>query len=163
MLFICYSHAKEKLSFNNNDEQLSLVCSNLVKMFFKLKEANMITKNIENKNWKMSELVDKSLQAKSIKEYIAIIQSKAPDFYKVQRVNIYLCDHKRQEIYQIVEHDSKSDKLIFFSSQSGIAGKVSNEGKSFIANNVEDYHQFLQKIDDPFGKYHPITGLPEGG
>ena len=132
-------------------------------MFFKLKEANRITKNIENKNWKMSELVDKSLQAKSIKEYIAIIQSKAPDFYKVQRVNIYLCDHKRQEIYQIVEHDSKNDKLIFFSSQSGIAGKVSNEGKSFIANNVEDYHQFLQKIDDPFGKYHPITGLPEGG
>ena len=73
----------------------------------------MITKSIEIKNWKMSKLVDKSLQEKSIKEYIEIFQLKAPGFYKAQKVDVYLCDHKRQEIYQIVEHDSKTDKLIF--------------------------------------------------
>jgi hypothetical protein len=42
---------------------------------------------------------------------------------------MYLCDHRRQEIYQIITDKEGKDKLIYFSSQSGIAGKVSNEGK----------------------------------
>ena len=74
-----------------------------------------------------------------------------------------MCDHRRQEIYQIVGGDNGSDLLKFYSSQSGIAGKVSNEGKSFIANHVQDYHQFMSEIDDPKGKYHPVTGLPLNG
>ena len=71
-----------------------------------------------------------------------------------------MCDHRRQEIYQIVSGETDENKLIFFSSQSGIAGKVCNEGKSFIANRVEDFHQFTPKIDDPKGKYHPVTEMP---
>ena len=74
-----------------------------------------------------------------------------------------MCDHRRQEIYQIVSGEDKEDLLVFYSSQSGIAGKVSNEGKSFIANNVQDYHQFVPEIDDPRGNYHPVTGMPMDG
>lgn len=74
-----------------------------------------------------------------------------------------MCDHRRQEIYQIVKGEDGNDVLVFYSSQSGIAGKVSNEGKSFIANRVEDYHQFVPEIDDPKGKYHPVTSLPQNG
>ena len=40
---------------------------------------------------------------------------------------------------------------------------MSNEGKPFIANMVEDYHQFQQVIDDPKGEYHEVTGLPSNG
>jgi hypothetical protein len=117
---------------------------------------------IENKNWKMSELVDQSLMALSVKEFIYHVELLAPDFYKVERINLYMCDHRRQEIYQIVAKEDQ-DVLIFYSSQSGIAGKVSNEGKSFIANRIQDHHQFYQKIDDPKGSYHPETGVPIKG
>ena len=72
-------------------------------------------------------------------------------------------DHRRQEIYQIVQGEDGNDVLVFYSSQSGIAGKVSNEGKSFIANNVQDYHQFVPEIDDPTETYHTITGMPLNG
>ena len=135
----------------------------LIKAYFKIEDSQLITRAIENKNWKMSELVDKALMAISVKEFISVVHSHAPDFYKVERVNIYMWDHRRQEIYQIIEDKEGTDALIFFSSQSGIAGKVSNEGKSFIANRIQEHHQFLQEIDDPKGKYHPVTGVPIKG
>jgi hypothetical protein len=74
-----------------------------------------------------------------------------------------MCDHRRQEIYQIVTQNNGKDALIYYSSQSGIAGKVCNEGKSFVANCVEDYHQFVPEIDDPKCEYHPVTGISLGG
>lgn len=154
---------KERKSFDKRDEKLGLLCSHLIKAYFRIQELEIMTRTIEDKNWKMSELVDNSLMANSIKEFIGIFAVKAPEFYKVQRVNIYMCDHRRQEIYQIVEGKDENGVLLFYSSQSGIAGKVSNEGKSFIANNVQDYHQFLQEIDDPKGSYHPETGVPQKG
>ena len=53
--------------------------------------------------------------------------------------------------------------MCYYSSQPGIAGKVSNEGKAIMSNNVSSYFQFIPKIDDPLGKYHNITGVPEEG
>lgn len=91
------------------------------------------------------------------------MEEKGPDFYRVERVNIYLCDHKRQEIYQIVEGGADEDNLVFHSSQSGIAGKVSNEGKSFTANVAHTYVSFEQEIDDPKGEYSEDTGFPVSG
>mmetsp|Transcript_2401 Transcript_2401/g.2265 ORF Transcript_2401/g.2265 Transcript_2401/m.2265 type:complete len:153 (+) Transcript_2401:619-1077(+) len=135
----------------------------LTRIFFRIHDADALTKSIEDKNWKMSELVDQALASTNIKEFIEIIQAKAPEFYKVQRVNIYMCDHRREEIYQIVSGGDKPDVLVFYSNQSGIAGKVSNVGKSFIANNVQDYHQFVPEIDDPGETYHPVTGLSKNG
>ena len=68
---------------------MALVCRNLIKVYFKVRDSYAITQHIEDKNWKMSELVDMALQANSIREYIEIIEAKAPDFYRVERVNIY--------------------------------------------------------------------------
>lgn len=94
---------------------------------------------------------------------ITLFEQKLPGFYAVDRVNVYLCDHKRQEIYKIQNDKDNNDTLVFYSSQSGIAGKISNEGKALIANNVTTFFQFIPKIDDPIGKYHSITGEPEEG
>lgn len=154
---------KKRKTLINKDERLATICMYLIKAYFKIEDSQLITRAIENKNWKMSELVDKALMAISVKEFISVVHSHAPDFYKVERVNIYMWDHRRQEIYQIIEDKEGTDALIFFSSQSGIAGKVSNEGKSFIANRIQEHHQFLQEIDDPKGKYHPVTGVPIKG
>jgi len=59
-----------------------------------------------------------------IREMIELLEHKLPDLYAVKRVNMYLCDHKRQEIYKMVKGEDKV-KLLFYSSQVGIAGKVS--------------------------------------
>ena len=142
---------------------MGLICSCLIKANFKIDDAIVMKRAIENKNWKMSELVDQSLMALSVKEFIYHVETLAPDFYKVERINLYMWDHRRQEIYQIIEDKDNQDILIYYSSQSGIAGKVSNEGKSFIANRVQEFHQFSQKIDDPKGSYHPVTGVPIKG
>lgn len=54
----------------NKDEKLAELVASMVKCFFKIKDSEMITKNIEDKNWKMSELVDNALASNSIKVII---------------------------------------------------------------------------------------------
>mmetsp|Transcript_24174 Transcript_24174/g.24102 ORF Transcript_24174/g.24102 Transcript_24174/m.24102 type:complete len:101 (-) Transcript_24174:186-488(-) len=81
---------KEKKNFDKKDERLGQTLAFLARVFFKIKNAELTTRSIEDKNWKMSELVDQSLTSASLKEYIEIIQCKAPEFYKVERVNIYM-------------------------------------------------------------------------
>ena len=39
--------------------------------------------------------------------------------------------------------ENGTDNLVFFSNQSGIAGKVANEGKPIISNNAPTMFQFL--------------------
>ena len=57
---------------------------------FKIDDAIIMKRAIENKNWKMSDLVDQSLMALSVKEFIFHVESLAPDFYKVERINLYM-------------------------------------------------------------------------
>ena len=58
---------KERRMFDKRDERYAEVCANTVKAFFKIKDSEMIVKNIEDKNWKMSELVDDALASSTIK------------------------------------------------------------------------------------------------
>lgn len=162
VVFLNKNVEKERLDFNARDEILSAVWASVTKIFFEIEDAHFLERTIAAKILKMSQMIHEGLACTTIKDIIALFEERLPDFFGVKRVNFYLWDHKRQEIYKIVEEDYK-DKLIFFSSQSGIAGKVSNEGKVMLTNNVSTYFQFSQKIDDPLGKYHSITGLPEDG
>lgn len=74
----------------NKDETMGLICSCLIKANFKIDDAIVMKRAIENKNWKMSELVDQSLMALSVKEFIYHVETLAPDFYKVERINLYM-------------------------------------------------------------------------
>jgi hypothetical protein len=58
---------KERKTFDKNDEQLGEICASLIKTFLMIKDSEMVAKNIEDKNWKMSELVDCALASKTIK------------------------------------------------------------------------------------------------
>ena len=62
----------------------------------------------------MSELINEGLAWADIKQAIKLIEDKTCTFYAVRRVNFYLCDHKRQEIYKIIEDDYGKEQLIYF-------------------------------------------------
>lgn len=64
---------KEYSSFGKRDEDLGTLLSKLVSCFFKLEDSQFIAKDVENKNWKMSELVDDSLESNSVKSTLSLI------------------------------------------------------------------------------------------
>ena len=142
---------------------LAILWASVTKILFYIEDYHYDSRTVKSKIWKINSLLTDSLSLENIKNVIKLIESRLPDIYGWARANIYLCDHKRQEIYKIIEEEANNEKLIFFSSQSGLAGKVSNEGKAMIANNVVTYFQFNNEIDDPNGKYHSILKIPEDG
>jgi len=58
---------KEYKNFDKKDEKLADLCSSIAQVFFKIKSAEMYSKAIEDKNWRMSELVDKALASSNMK------------------------------------------------------------------------------------------------
>ena len=54
-------------NFDKRDEKIAEACCQVAKTFFKIKANELITKDIEDKNWKMSELVDNALASVNIK------------------------------------------------------------------------------------------------
>ena len=160
LIFIDKNIEKERFDFNKRDEMLAIVWASVTRVLFYIEDYHYDSRTVKTKIWKINNLLTTGLNWESINDVIKLVEERLPDIYGWHRSNIYLCDHKRQEIYKIVEQDNK-EKLIFFSSQSGIAGKISNEGKALITNNVITYFQFNHEIDDPNGKYHHILKTPE--
>jgi regulator of replication initiation timing len=160
ILFLNKNVDKERLDYNERDQALAAVWSSVTKIFFEIENSHFLERLIKAKTSKMSQIIEEGLSWTNIKDTICLLEKILPEFYLTKRVNIYLWDHKRQEIYKIITEENGTDNLVFFSNQSGIAGKVANEGKLLISNNATTMFQFISKIDDPMGEYHPITEAP---
>ena len=86
---------------------------------------------------------------------------------KVERVNFYLCDSKKNEIYKRkVNEKTKEEYLETHSAQKGICGYVANTGLYLITDNVEEDTRFNHDIDDPQGentRFLLTAPLPSAG
>jgi hypothetical protein len=67
VIFVNKHVDKDRRNFDKRDEKLSNLVSNITKIFFKVKDSELSTKSIEDKNWKMSELVDLALASQNVK------------------------------------------------------------------------------------------------
>ena len=163
IIFINKNIEKDRLDYNKRDEALATVWASLTKIFFTINDYHNSSEHTTSKVWKLNDIMTEGLAWINLQKIINLLETKLPEFFGIKRANWYLWDHKRQEIYKIIEEEDGKEKLIFFSNQNGIAGKVSNEGKPIMTNNVISYFQFNHEVDDPEGKYHDILGTPEEG
>ena len=130
IIYINKNIEKDRLDFNKRDEAMAAVWASLIKIFFTIDDFRNSQQLISTKVWRLNDIMAEGLAWTNLQKIIELLEIKLPEFFGVKRANWYMWDHKRQEIYKIIELEDGKEKLLFYSSQCGIAGKVSNEGKA---------------------------------